>query len=473
MHFACGLFRIAGMSDTPSSTPSVIHVSIDADRAGQRLDNFLMATLKGVPKSRIYRIIRDGQVRVNGKRIKQTYRLEDGDQVRIPPVRVAGDNGTPAVSQSLGERLSRSLIHEDDKLLVYNKPIGLAVHGGSGISLGLIESLRVLRPEDRNLELVHRLDRDTSGAIMLAKHRPFLRRLQRLMLDGGIEKRYWLICRGFTGKERIIEAPLLKQTHGNERVVRVSQEGKPSRTDFKLLERFGDLALVEATLGTGRTHQIRVHARFGGFPLVGDPKYGDPQENAHWARELGHARMFLHARYLGLRHPESGEALQLAAPLDEAFEDALQRLRQRPVTAPTFTPVGDGSMTGDMAPGSADGRPAGRAMSSAPEQVVTTRGQQRSKLRNAQQSAGRDVATDAAGRPGRPARAATGQGKDKDRSIDARAGKDARPPGKASTGKSPAGKGSRARTGPTGRSKGRPSGRATGTPLPKSRRGRR
>lgn len=456
MHFACGLFRIAGMSDTPSSTPSVTHVSIDADRAGQRLDNFLMATLKGVPKSRIYRIIRDGQVRVNGKRIKQTYRLEDGDQVRIPPVRVAGDSGTPAVSQSLGERLSRSLIHEDDKLLVYNKPVGLAVHGGSGISLGLIESLRVLRPDDRNLELVHRLDRDTSGAIMLAKHRPFLRRLQRLMLDGGIEKRYWLICRGFTGKQRTIEAPLLKQTHGNERVVRVSQEGKASRTDFKLLERFGDLALVEATLGTGRTHQIRVHARFGGFPLVGDPKYGDPQENAHWARELGHARMFLHARYLGLRHPESGEMLQLAAPLDEAFEDALQRLRQHPVTAPALPPVGDDPVTAAPLPDRAQGR-------AASEQTRS-----RAQPRGNRQNAG---AGTAAPETARPAKAATR----KSGSSDSRSGKGEsgkRESGKREPGKSARGKSSGARAKPTGRSKGRPSGRATGTPPPKNKRGR-
>ncbi|MBZ2187710.1 RluA family pseudouridine synthase [Alcanivorax sp. JB21] len=447
------------MSDTPSSTPSVTHVSIDADRAGQRLDNFLMATLKGVPKSRIYRIIRDGQVRVNGKRIKQTYRLEEGDQVRIPPVRVAGDNGTPAVSQALGERLSRGLIHEDDKLLVYNKPVGLAVHGGSGISLGLIESLRVLRPEDRNLELVHRLDRDTSGAIMLAKHRPFLRRLQRLMLDGGIDKRYWLICRGFTGKQRTIEAPLLKQTHGNERVVRVSQEGKASRTDFRLLERFGDLALVEATLGTGRTHQIRVHARFGGFPLVGDPKYGDPQENAHWARELGHARMFLHARHLGLRHPESGEMLQLTAPLDEAFEDALVRLRKHPVTAPAVLDVVTDA-PGDEEPPPARARKA--RMGTTGTTMLGSRPGNRSDNKSGT----------AASKSGRPAKAATRGSADGDarpaKSSVARKGTktDSNTGARAST------RGT-TRSGPAGRSKGRPSGRATGTPPPKNRRGRR
>lgn len=314
--------------ESQAQAPAVSYVRIDADRAGQRLDNFLIATLKGVPKSRIYRIIRDGQVRVNRKRCKQTYRLEEGDEVRIPPVRMASAGEAPAVGQGLGDRLSRSLIHEDDHLLIYNKPFGLAVHGGSGVSLGLIESLRVLRPEDRNLELVHRLDRDTSGAIMLARNRPFLRRLQRLMQDGGVEKRYWLLCQGFRGSQRTIEAPLLKLSHGNERVVRVSREGKASHTDFRLLERFGDVALVEATLGTGRTHQIRVHAQYGGFPLLGDPKYGSNEANAHWAPRLGHPRMFLHARSLGLRHPQTGEPLRVEAPLDEPFEQALQRLRE-------------------------------------------------------------------------------------------------------------------------------------------------
>lgn len=312
--------------------PAVSHVQIDAERAGQRLDNFLIATLKGVPRSRIYRIIRDGQVRVNGRRAKQTQRLDAGDEVRIPPVRVAtSDAQPPPVGQALAERLERSLLYEDEWLCVYNKPAGLAVHGGSGISLGLIETLRLLRPaEAGSLELVHRLDRDTSGAIMVARQRSFLRRLQRLMQAGGIEKRYWLLCRNFTGTQKTIEAPLLKQSFGNERVVRVSREGKASRTDFRLLERFGDVALVEATLGTGRTHQIRVHARFGGFPLLGDDKYGEPEVNQAWSEQVGSARMFLHARSLGLRHPETGARMAWEAPLDEAFEQALARLRGTP-----------------------------------------------------------------------------------------------------------------------------------------------
>lgn len=321
------------MSDSRTSAgaavPSVTYHRVQDDRAGQRLDNFLMALLKGVPKSRIYRIIRDGQVRVNGKRAKQVLRLEAGDEVRVPPIRVAEEGAPAPVGAGLAERLSRSRLFEDEWLYVYNKPAGLAVHGGSGISLGLIETLRALHPEQRaSLELVHRLDRDTSGAIMVARHRGFLRRVQRQMKDGGIEKRYWLLCHGFTGTRKTIEAPLLKLAHGNERVVKVSREGKPSRTEFRLIERFGELALVEAELITGRTHQIRVHAQYGGFPLLGDNKYGRDDINQQWGARLGSNRLFLHARLLALRHPETGQPLKVDAPLDEPFEVALEQLRR-------------------------------------------------------------------------------------------------------------------------------------------------
>lgn len=317
------------MSELPpsaSSAPGVSYVEIGEDRAGQRLDNFLIVHLKGVPKSRIYRIIRDGQVRVNKKRAKQTTRLEAGDEVRIPPVRTSEESVAPSVGQGLADRLARSLIYEDKYLLVYNKPAGLAVHGGSGISLGLIETLRALRPEEKSLELVHRLDRDTSGLIMVARHRPFLRRLQKMMQLGQVEKRYWLLCQGFKGQDRRVEAPLLKLQQGNERVVRVSRDGKSSLTDFKLLERLNGFQLVEATLGTGRTHQIRVHAQYSGFPLLGDSKYGVVSVNEQVAA-LGVNRLCLHARTLVLKHPETGELLRLEAPLDEAFDGAITRLR--------------------------------------------------------------------------------------------------------------------------------------------------
>lgn len=315
------------MSDPTDQRPSVTYVDIGESHAGQRLDNFLITHLKGVPKSRIYRIIRDGQVRVNRKRARQTTRLEAGDQVRIPPIRTSDRPVAPAVGEALAERLSRSLLYEDDVLLVYNKPAGLAVHGGSGISLGLIETLRALRPSDANLELVHRLDRDTSGCIMVARHRGFLRRLQRLMQSGGVEKRYWLVTRGFRGKTRTIDAPLMKFNQGNERVVRVSREGKPSVTHFSLVQRFEHAQLVEALLETGRTHQIRVHAQHGGFPLLGDAKYGDAAR-AEALKSDGLGRMYLHARQLRFVHPGSGKLMTIEAPLDDQFDQLLARLKQ-------------------------------------------------------------------------------------------------------------------------------------------------
>lgn len=339
VHNGLGTARIAAMSDQTPSALGVSYVSIGEDRAGQRLDNFLIVHLKGVPKSRIYRIIRDGQVRVNKKRAKQTTRLADGDEVRIPPIRTSEESVVPTVGRELSERLARSLIYEDKYLLVYNKPAGLAVHGGSGVSLGLIETLRALRPEELSLELVHRLDRDTSGLIMVARHRPFLRKIQEMMKHGQVTKRYWLMCQGYKGRERRMDVPLLKMQHGNERVVRVSSEGKESLTDFRLLERFDGYQLVEATLGTGRTHQIRVHAQYGGFPLLGDSKYGNPDVNAQIA-QFGINRLCLHARILEFVHPQTGETISLEAPLDSAMDHALALLRDG-VDAPVLKPAGE------------------------------------------------------------------------------------------------------------------------------------
>lgn len=307
---------------------SVVYVTIDADRAGQRLDNFLMSQLKGVPKSHIYRIIRAGEVRINKGRCKPASRLAADDIVRIPPIRVAARGEPAPVSRGMAERLSRSLLYEDDQLLIYNKPSGLAVHGGSGISLGLIETLRSLYPEEKNLELVHRLDRDTSGCIMVARKRSLLRQLQRLLQTrDGIQKRYWLLCRGFKGGKRSIDAPLLKMMHGRERVVRVSRDGKESLTHFTLKERFARGEWLEAQLATGRTHQIRVHAQYGGFPLYGDSKYGETDAR-DWMAAQGVKRLCLHARQLTFRHPVSGHLLDIKAPLDEDFEKALAALRQ-------------------------------------------------------------------------------------------------------------------------------------------------
>ncbi|MDX1804552.1 MAG: RluA family pseudouridine synthase [Alcanivorax sp.] len=314
------------MSEATPAADRVTFVTIDEGRAGQRLDNFLFTHLKGVPKSRIYRIIRSGEVRVNKGRAKQTTRLAAGDQVRIPPIRTSESTAPPAVSDSLAERLRRACVYEDEQLFIFNKPAGLAVHGGSGVSLGLIEALRAMYPAETGLELVHRLDRDTSGLIMVTRHRGMLRKLQRLMQAGKVEKRYWLLCQGFKGKERTLEAPLLKMMNGNERIVRVSRDGKPSVTHFRLLERFAQAQLVEALLETGRTHQIRVHSQFGGFPLLGDDKYGSDRGAALLA-SLGRRRLCLHARSLTFVHPLSGKKLTVTAPLDADFEAILAGLR--------------------------------------------------------------------------------------------------------------------------------------------------
>lgn len=316
---------IAAMSQQAQKSAGVSHLRIESDRAGQRLDNFLLSQLKGVPRSRIYRIIRSGEVRVNKKRARQTYRLETGDEIRLPPVRTA-EQGRAPVSRELGERLAANLLHEDEQLLVYNKPAGLAVHGGSGIQVGLIETLRSLYPETTGLELAHRLDRDTSGCIMIARERPFLRRLQKLMNSGGVTKRYWLLCHDFTREHQSVEAPLEKGGRGGERIMHVAASGKTARTDFRLIERLGSMALVEATLVTGRTHQIRVHAQHGGFPLVGDPKYGDARRDEP-VRRAGVKRLCLHARSLEFRHPDRGEQLSVEAPLDDAFNHALETAR--------------------------------------------------------------------------------------------------------------------------------------------------
>ena len=208
------------MSDETPAANRVSFVTIDEGRHGQRLDNFLFTHLKGVPKSRVYRIIRSGEVRVNKGRARQTTRLATGDVVRIPPIRTSESEAPPVVSSGLTERLSRACVYEDDQLFIFNKPAGLAVHGGSGVSLGLIEALRVIHPAEKEMELVHRLDRDTSGLIMVARKRAFLRKMQRLMQAGEVEKRYWLLCQGFKGKERTMDAPLLKMQNGNERIVR-------------------------------------------------------------------------------------------------------------------------------------------------------------------------------------------------------------------------------------------------------------
>lgn len=325
------------MNETPSissaKSPSsgVQWLTVDADQAGQRLDNYLAARLKGLPKSRIYSLIRKGEVRVNKGRSRPEYKLMPGDQVRIPPVRLASPQEPVAAAPGLLTLLTNSVLFENEGLLVINKPPGLAVHGGSGVSLGLIEALRQLRPEARYLELVHRLDRDTSGCIMIAKKRSMLRHLQAALRDKGasdIRKVYQALVKGpWSPQCRRVDAPLLKiQVGDDEKFVRVHPAGKPSLTEFRLLESFGEASLVEARPITGRTHQIRVHARHQGHCLVGDEKYGDDEFNKRM-RDLGVRRLFLHAAALGFYLPESSEMTWVEAPLAEDLAAALDKLR--------------------------------------------------------------------------------------------------------------------------------------------------
>lgn len=307
--------------------PSVHFITVSDAHEGQRIDNFLLRQLKGVPKSRIYRILRKGEVRVNKSRVKPEYKLCNGDVVRVPPVRVAEPGAVQSVSGSLEKQLNNSILFENDSLLVINKPSGLAVHGGSGINLGMIEALRQIRPEARFLELVHRLDRDTSGCIMIAKKRSMLRFLHQQLREGHIDKRYKALAAGrWPNRRKLVSASLLKNTlQSGERVVRVSPEGKKSLTEFAIVERYEQATLVEAKPITGRTHQIRVHALFVGNPLLGDDKYGDKQACLHF-RGLGLKRLFLHAASLTFRLAEGETKITIEAPLAPDLQKLLDTL---------------------------------------------------------------------------------------------------------------------------------------------------
>jgi len=305
----------------------VATLQIAEDEAGQRLDNYLLARLKGVPKSRIYRLLRKGEVRVNKGRVKPDYRLVAGDSLRLPPLRVSDRPAAPAPGLSLRQRLENSLLLDQGGLLVINKPPGLAVHGGSGVSLGLIEAMRQCRPEDSFLELVHRLDRDTSGCLMLARKRSVLRQLQDQLRQGQVRKIYQALVRGDwpAGLTRI-DAPLRKNTLlSGERVVRPDADGKEAVTHFRVLRRYGVATLMEVGLETGRTHQIRVHARLAGHPLAGDDKYGDTAFNTRM-QALGLGRLFLHAWRLRFLSPDNGRPTDVEAPLAEDLLALLSKL---------------------------------------------------------------------------------------------------------------------------------------------------
>ena len=311
-----------------SPPPAVRFVEVPAECDGQRIDNFLIRTLKGVPKSLVYRILRTGEVRVNKGRARPEHRVAAGDSVRLPPIRVAAEDDAPAMpARGLLERLEAAILYEDARLLVLDKPSGIAVHAGSGIDAGVIEGLRVLRPEVF-LELAHRLDRDTSGVLVLAKTPETLRAIHDALNTRSTDKRYLALVRGaWRGGEHVVDAPLRKgMIRGGERMVEVAPDGKPALSRFRPLRRHADCTLVEVTIETGRTHQIRVHAAHLGHPLAGDDKYGDPAFNRTLAA-LGLRRLFLHAQLLSL--PLGGRQLTLEAPLCPELARVLDTLAAR------------------------------------------------------------------------------------------------------------------------------------------------
>lgn len=307
-------------------------VTVDAHSEGQRVDNFLITFLKGVPKTLVYRIIRKGEVRVNKKRVKAVYRLQVGDVIRVPPVRVAERTEDIPVGKEMAAALEAAVLRETDDWLVINKPQGLSVHAGSGIQGGLIESLRQIRPEGSYLELVHRLDKDTSGCLLIAKNRKALNFLQEQLKAKAFRKTYHALAVGrWPDGQTEVNAPLRKQdVGGRERVVKVDvKEGKPSLTRFRILKRLNAsgvaCTLMEAEPVTGRTHQIRVHAQFLGHSLVGDVKYGDERVHQHF-KGLGFRRLFLHAASLGFPDPASGEFVEVRAPYEASLQAILDRL---------------------------------------------------------------------------------------------------------------------------------------------------
>ncbi|AIN49301.1 pseudouridine synthase, RluA family protein [Pasteurella multocida] len=306
-------------------------LTISEDEAGQRIDNYLLAKLKGVPKSLIYRILRKGEVRVNKGRIKPEYKLQANDIVRVPPVRVSEKEQAP-ISTKLNKvsQLEKQILFEDECLLVLNKPSGIAVHGGSGLSFGVIEALRTLRPDARFLELVHRLDRDTSGILLVAKKRSALRSLHEQLREKTVQKDYLALVRGqWQSHCKVVKAPLLKnELSSGERIVRVSEQGKPSETRFSIEERYEYATLVKASPVTGRTHQIRVHTQYAGHPIALDDKYGDKHFDEQMT-QLGLTRLFLHAFSIRFEHPKTGETLRINAPLDPEMKKILGALREQ------------------------------------------------------------------------------------------------------------------------------------------------
>lgn len=294
-------------------------VDIDDDMAGQRIDNFLRNQLKNIPKSVVYRIVRKGEVRVNKKRVKAEYKLQAGDLVRIPPVTLEEKEPEAPLNTNLNKvaELESQIIYEDDHMLVLNKPSGLAVHGGSGLKFGAIEALRALRPQARFLELVHRIDRDTSGILLVAKKRSALRHLQAQFREKTVQKYYYALVMGkWKPSCKVVKAPLLKNEVNS--IVRVNPNGKASETRFKVLASYEQATLIQASPITGRTHQIRVHTQYTGHPIAWDDRYGDRRFDAYTAK-VGLDRLFLHAANIIFTHPGKEEKMEIHAEMEPSY----------------------------------------------------------------------------------------------------------------------------------------------------------
>lgn len=317
---------------------SVTTREINEDVAGGRIDNFLIGILKGVPKSMVYRIIRKGEVRVNKKRIKPEYKLQCGDIVRIPPVRVSqAPVIAPSAKLTNVQKLADSILFENEGVIVINKPARMSVHGGSGVDYGVIEALRSLRPEARYLELAHRLDRETSGCLIIAKKRSALRKLHEQFREKTMHKQYLaLVCGKFPNKIKLVNAPLVKNVlSSGERFVKVDpNNGKPSITDFNIRQvitatnnQEDVVTLIECAPRTGRTHQIRVHLQYKGYPILGDDKYGIRENDEYYSQIYGLERMFLHAEKITFVDPIEGKEMTVIAPLTEELSNVLKNIK--------------------------------------------------------------------------------------------------------------------------------------------------
>lgn len=312
-----------------NTKPQVRFYTIDSEDAGQRIDNFLLKTLKGVPKSMIYRLLRKGEIRANKKRTKPEYKIQNEDLIRVAPIRISENTNEVSTKLNIVANLEKQILFEDDRLIVINKPSGMAVHGGSGLSFGLIEAMRALRPDARMLELVHRLDRDTSGCLVIAKKRSALRHLHEQLRNKTVQKFYHALVKGqwSTKLTRVTEGLKKNDLKSGERVVVVDNiNGKESETRFKVLKNFENATLIRAFPVTGRTHQIRVHCQIKGHPIACDSKYGYENFDEDM-RKLGLKRLFLHAASIEFTHPSTDERIKIEAPLEHSLQNLLTKLK--------------------------------------------------------------------------------------------------------------------------------------------------